>query len=129
MNFTASLAQNLDAAFVIHQGWGAWLVLLVASLGTYICRAIGVVLSGKVSHDSELFRWLSTVTYAMVAALTIRLIFLPVGLLETIPLYLRFLICLIALSIVFLGTEKKMMCALGVGTILIILTSFFQEYL
>jgi hypothetical protein len=65
----------------------------------------------------------------MVAALTIRLIFLPVGLLETIPLYLRFLICLIALSIVFLGTEKKMMCALGVGTILIILTSFFQEYL
>jgi hypothetical protein len=63
----------------------------------------------------------------MVAALTIRLIFLPVGLLEIIPLYLRFLICLIALSIMFLGTEKKMMCALGVGTLLIILTSFFQE--
>jgi branched-subunit amino acid transport protein len=83
MSMTASLAQNLDTAFAIQQGWGAWLALLAASLGTYVCRAVGVMLSGQVSQDSEFFRWLSAVTYAMVAALTIRLIFLPIGLLAT----------------------------------------------
>ena len=88
MSVVASLAQNLDTAFAIQLGWGAWLALLAASLGTYLCRAVGVMLSGQVSQDSEFFRWLSAVTYAMVAALTIRLIFLPIGLLATVPLFL-----------------------------------------
>ena len=81
MTILDSFYQNLDTAFAFKQGWEAWLALIAASLGTYICRAIGVKLSGQVNQDSDFFRWLSAVTYAMVAALTIRLIFLPIGLL------------------------------------------------
>ena len=63
------------------QGWGVWLALSAATVGTYICRAAGVKLSGHIHQDSEVFRWLSAVTYAMVAALTVRMILMPLGLL------------------------------------------------
>jgi branched-subunit amino acid transport protein len=66
-------------------GWGLWIALVGACLGTYFCRAIGVLLSNSINQDSEIFRWLSAVTYAMVAALTIRLIVMPLGLMSTVP--------------------------------------------
>jgi len=58
------------------QGWGIWLALAGACIGTYLCRAIGVLLSGKINQESPIFKWLSAVTYAMVAALTVRMIIL-----------------------------------------------------
>ncbi len=120
MSMTASFAQNLDTAFAIQQGWGAWLALLAASLGTYVCRAVGVMLSGQVSQDSEFFRWLSAVTYAMVAALTIRLIFLPIGLLATVPLYLRILVCILALGVMLSNPSRRLVPALLTGTLLMV---------
>ena len=120
MSVTASLAQNLDTAFAIQQGWGAWLALLAASLGTYVCRAVGVMLSGQVSQDSEFFRWLSAVTYAMVAALTIRLIFLPIGLLATVPLYQRILVCILALGVMLSNPSRRLVPALLTGTLLMV---------
>ena len=50
-------------------GWSLGAALIGACVGTYICRAIGVLLSSHIHQDSEIFRWLSAVTYAMVAAL------------------------------------------------------------
>ena len=49
------------------EGWGLWLALAGACLGTYVCRAIGVMLSDRINQDSEIFRLLSAITYAMVA--------------------------------------------------------------
>ena len=118
MSIFDPISQNLETAFAIQQGWDAWLVLLAASLGTYICRAIGVRLSGQVNQDSEFFRWLSAVTYAMVAALTIRLIFLPVGLLSTVPLYLRVSICILALGVMLSNPSRRLVPALITGTLL-----------
>ncbi len=115
MSILDSLYQNLDTAFAFKQGWEAWLALIAASLGTYICRAVGVKLSGQVNQDSEFFRWLSAVTYAMVAALTIRLIFLPIGLLSTVPLYLRILVCLLALGVMISNPSRRLVPALLTG--------------
>jgi len=120
MSIFDSISQNLETAFVVQQGWDAWLALLVASLGTYVCRAIGVKLSGQVNQDSEFFRWLSAVTYAMVAALTIRLIFLPVGLLSTVPLYLRLLVCILALCVMLSNPSRRLVPALLTGTLLMV---------
>jgi len=120
MSIFDSISQNLETAFVVQQGWDAWLALLVASLGTYVCRAIGVKLSGQVNQDSEFFRWLSAVTYAMVAALTIRLIFLPVGLLSTVPLYLRLLVCILALGVMLSNPSRRLVPALLTGTLLMV---------
>ena len=120
MSIFDSISQNLETAFVVQQGWDAWLALLAASLGTYVCRAIGVKLSGQVNQDSEFFRWLSAVTYAMVAALTIRLIFLPVGLLSTVPLYLRLFVCILALGVMLSNPRWRLVPALLTGTLLMV---------
>lgn len=129
MSILDSLYQNLDTAFAFKQGWEAWLALLAASVGTYICRAVGVKLSGQVSQNSEFFRWLSAVTYAMVAALTIRLIFLPVGLLSTVPLYLRVLVCLLALGVMISNPSRRLVPALLVGTLLMVTIGVMQHAL
>ncbi len=121
-----AIAANLTSAFAIQQGMWEWLALIAASIGTYVCRAIGVMLSGRVSHDSEFFRWLSAVTYAMVAALTIRLIFLPVGMLSTVPLYLRLIICAIALGVMVINPSRRLVPALLIGTLLMVAVGIVQ---
>ena len=80
---------------------GMWAALIAACLGTYLWRGLGVFLSGKISQDSEIFKWLSAVTYAMVAALTLRIILLPVGLLSTVPMYVRLTVSVLALIVMY----------------------------
>ena len=102
------------------QGWGLWIALASACIGTYLCRAIGVMLTGKINQDSEIFRWLSAVTYAMVAALTVRLIVLPIGLLDTVPLWMRTLICVLSLGIMLSKPQQRLVPALLIGTLLMV---------
>ena len=102
------------------QGWWVWIALASACIGTYLCRAIGVMLAGKINQDSEIFRWLSAVTYAMVAALTVRLIVLPIGLLDTVPLWIRILICVISVSIMLSKPQQRFVPALLIGTLLMV---------
>lgn len=101
-------------------GWGLWIALLGASFGTYICRAIGVLLSNKLNQDSEIFRWLAAVTYAMVAALTIRLIVMPLGLMATVPIWIRVLICVLAIGVMVSKPTKRLVPALLTGTLLMV---------
>ena len=101
-------------------GWGLWIALAGACLGTYFCRAIGVLLSNSINQDSEIFRWLAAVTYAMVAALTIRLIVMPLGLMATVPLWIRILICALALGVMVSKSSKRLVPALLTGTLLMV---------
>jgi hypothetical protein len=78
------------------------------------------MLTGKINQDSEIFRWLSAVTYAMVAALTVRLIVLPLGLLDTVPLWIRILICVISISIMLSKPQQRLVPALLIGTLLMV---------
>lgn len=76
-----------------------FIALLLAAVGTYLWRALGVGFSGRISTDSEFFRWISCVSYAMVAALTLRILLLPVSLLAELPLWARVAGCLVALGL------------------------------
>ena len=102
------------------QGWGLWLALAGACLGTYVCRAIGVMLSGRINQDSEIFRWLAAVTYAMVATLTVRLILFPVGLMATVPPWIRILICVLSIGVMVSKPTKRLVPALLTGTLLMV---------
>ncbi len=101
-------------------GWGLWIALVGACLGTYFCRAIGVTLSQRINQDSEIFRWLAAVTYAMVAALTVRLIVLPLGLMATVPLWIRILICVLSIAVMMSSPTRRLVPALLTGTILMV---------
>lgn len=102
------------------QGWGVWVALSSACVGTYLCRAAGVKLSGHINQDSEIFRWLSAVTYAMVAALTVRMIVMPLGLLSTVPILLRLLICALSLGVMLSSPQRRLVPALLTGTLLML---------
>lgn len=104
----------------ILSGWGLWIALIGACLGTYFCRAIGVTLSQRINQDSEIFRWLAAVTYAMVAALTVRLIVMPLGLMSTVPLWIRILICVLSIAVMMSRPTRRLVPALLTGTILMI---------
>jgi len=108
------------------QGWGVWLALSAACLGTYVCRAAGVKLSGHIHQDSEVFRWLSAVTYAMVAALTVRMILMPLGLLATVPVLLRVVICALSLAVMVSSPQRRLVPALLTGTLLMLAYGVFR---
>jgi branched-subunit amino acid transport protein len=101
----------------------AWAVLLLAAIGTYMWRGLGVFLSGKLSQDSPMFRWVTCVAYAMVASLVIRIIVLPVGVLNQVPLTYRLIASGIAL-IIMLTRKNALLPAISAGTLLIILFSW-----
>ena len=102
------------------QGWGLWIALAGATFGTYFCRAIGVLLAKRINQDSEIFRWLAAVTYAMVAALTIRMILMPLGLLATVPAWIRILICLLSIGVMVSKPTRRLVPALLTGTLLML---------
>jgi branched-subunit amino acid transport protein len=98
---------------------GVWGALVLACLGTYFWRGLGVYFSGKISQDGEVFKWLSAVTYAMVAALTVRIVLLPVGLLGTV--FIRLMVSGLALAVMVSSPQKRMVPALLTGTISLVL--------
>jgi branched-subunit amino acid transport protein len=108
------------------QGWGVWLALSAACVGTYICRAAGVKLSGHIHQDSEVFRWLSAVTYAMVAALTVRMILMPLGLLASVPIFLRVLICALSVAVMVSSPQRRLVPALLTGTLLMLAYGIYR---
>jgi branched-subunit amino acid transport protein len=99
----------------------AWLALGAAIVGTYLCRAIGVKLAGHIDTESEVFKWLSCVTYAMLAALTVRLIVMPSGMLATVPMWLRIGLSAVCVLVMLSSSAKRLVPALLTGTILIML--------
>ena len=109
------------------QGWGVWLALSAACIGTYVCRAAGVKLSGHIHQDSEVFRWLSAVTYAMVAALAVRMILMPLGLLATVPVLLRVVICALSLAVMVSSPQRRLVPALLTGTLLMLAYGVFRS--
>jgi branched-subunit amino acid transport protein len=100
------------------QGSGPWLALLGASIGTYACRAMGVLMAGRLNPESEVFRWLSAVTYAMVASLTVRLVVLPQGPLTAVPLWVRVGVCALSVAVMMSRPERRLVPALLTGTLL-----------
>ena len=98
-----------------------WSALAIAAAGTYACRALGVVVSDKINQDSEFFRWLSAVTYALVAALVVRMVLMPVGPLGTVPVGWRLGFCAVSLLVMVVGSRRRPALALFSGTALMLI--------
>ena len=81
----------------LFESLGWWSGLGFVVIATYFWRGLGILLSGHVDQNSEIFRWLSAVTYSLVGALTFKLIILPIGLLSNVPLGYRIGVCLICI--------------------------------
>lgn len=104
-----------------------WLLVLACAGGTYLWRALGVALSGRLKTDSELFQWVSCVAYAMIAALVSRIVFLPAGVLADSLLVHRLAACVLAL-VVFFATRRNLFLAVGAGVLTLMLGDLLRGF-
>ena len=91
-----------------------WLLLALCALCTYAWRGLGVLLSGRIETNSNLFNWLSCVAYAMVAGLVMRIIIMPTGLIGTTLLAHRLLACAAGLA-AYYAARRNLFAAVGGG--------------
>jgi len=97
----------------MNTGMNIWLAIAGATAVTYAPRGLGVLLSGRLDTDGPLFRWVSAVAYALLAALIARLIVLPLGPLQATTLTDRLAGTGLALAVYLLSRRNLM---LGVAT-------------
>ena len=99
------------------------LVMLICAIaGTYVWRALGVTFSARVEPDGALFRWVSCVSYAMLAALISRMTVIPVGSLAETPVTFRLGAMAVALAVFFLARRGMLPGVVaGVGSFITLL--------
>ena len=95
------------------------LTVLACGAATYLWRGLGVLLSGRVRADSEVFTWVGCVAYAMVASLMARLVLLPEGTLAETPLYGRLAACAAAL-VVYYSFRRNLFLGIVSGFVVIV---------
>lgn len=102
-----------------------WVVVLCSGLICYGWRAMGVFLSHGLDPNGAVVRWLTCVSYAMLAAVAVRMIALPTGALAEVPDASRYAACAAALA-VFLLRRKGVFAgtAAGFGTLVVLNLSF-----
>ena len=93
-----------------------WLLVLAGIGATYLWRALGVLLSARIDPEGPTFRWVTCVSYAMLAALIARMILQPLGALADTVLIDRLIALACALVIFFLTGRSILTGVLaGVG--------------
>lgn len=101
---------------------------LLCGLATYFWRGMAVLLSGKLTLDSELFRWVECVAYAMVAGLMMRIVLLPSGVLADSPVAIRIAGCVIALAAYRLF-KRNLLAGLGAGVAFFVGAAYLRPML
>jgi len=102
-----------------------WLLLLLCVVVTYAWRGAGVLLSGRIATDSDVFRWITCVAYAMVAGLVMRIIVMPTGLLGTSLLAHRLGACGIGLAVYYLS-RRNLFVAVVAGALAIVVLNYLR---
>lgn len=101
-----------------------WLLLAGAIAGTYVWRGFGVAFSSRINTDGRIFKWVTCVSYAMLAGLIARMVFIPIGPLVETPLVYRVVGMIVGLSVFFL-TKRQVLPAVGAGlTVFIALVAY-----
>lgn len=101
---------------------------LLCGLATYFWRAMAVLLSGRLTLDSELFRWVECVAYAMVAGLMMRIVLLPSGVLAASPTVDRVAGCLIALA-AYRWCKRNLLAGMAAGVGFFVCAAYVRQML
>ena len=94
----------------------AWTVILAAIALTYLWRGLGVAFAARIDPQGRVFRWVTCVSYAMLAALISRMLLLPIGVLEETSLAWRLTALAVAL-VVFFGAGRRLLLSVASGVL------------
>ena len=103
-----------------------WLVTVACAMGHYLWRGLGVALSGQVTIQSELFKWVSCVAYAMIAGLVMRIMILPAGLLAQTALVDRLAACVFAF-VAYRAGGRNLLVSVTAGVVILMLASWVRS--
>ena len=93
---------------------GLWWIVLGAIAATYLWRFLGTVFAKQIDPDGALFQWVTCVSYAMLAGLISRMVFIPVGSLVEVPLWIRGTGLVVGLVVFFLA-RRIVLAGVGAG--------------
>ena len=83
-----------------------WLIVLACGVATFAWRLAGVLVTRRIDANGAFFRWITCVSYAMVAGLIFRMIILPESELAEVPLFERIGAVMIAFAAYFLFRRR-----------------------
>ncbi|MSQ54022.1 MAG: AzlD domain-containing protein [Betaproteobacteria bacterium] len=96
-------------------------LVFVCGVINYLWRGAGVWLAKGLDVESELFRWVSCVAFAMIAGLTSRIILMPTGPLAATSLAERLAGTACALAVFYLATRRNLFAGVAAGALALVL--------
>ena len=98
-----------------------WVLILACAAGTYLWRALGVAVAGRLDPNGEVLSWMACVALAMIAGLVARMLISPVGVLATTTLPERLGATAFALLMYFALTRRNLLVGVISGCVAIVL--------
>ena len=83
-----------------------WLIVLACGAATFVWRALGVLVTRRIDANGAFFRWITCVSYAMLAGLIFRMILMPESELASVSLPIRVAAVAIAFGAYFLFKRR-----------------------
>jgi branched-subunit amino acid transport protein len=78
-----------------------WVIVLACAAATFFWRATGALVTRRIDANGALFRWITCVSYAMVAGLIFRMLVLPESELANVSLPVRMVAVAVAFAAYF----------------------------
>ena len=88
-------------------------VVLVAAAATFVWRALGAVLVGRIDPEGAVVRWFTLTSYALLAALVVRLVGLPTGSLTQVAPLVRLAAVAVTLVVWWLARRSPLPAVLA----------------
>ncbi len=92
-----------------------WLVVIGSAAATFLWRVLGVVVVRRIDAEGAVFQWVVCISYAMVAALIFRMIFMPESELASVSLPIRTASVAIAFAAYYLFKRRLIAGVLAGG--------------
>jgi len=83
-----------------------FVIVSLSAAATYFWRGLGVAFSARIAPEGALFRWMTCVSYAMLAGLVARITILPLNSLADTPLAFRLGAIAVAIAVFFLARRR-----------------------
>ena len=104
--------------------WPYLLVILAGFLPTEVWRSLAVVFARRMDEDSEALIFVRGVATALLAAVVARLVLIPPGELEAVPLAIR-IGAVVAGFLVYLGARRSIVLGILFGEAVIIAGAWY----
>jgi branched-subunit amino acid transport protein len=104
-----------------------WIGLAVSAAATYCWRVFGVLAARQMRADSPLLLWVRAVSTALIAALVVRFVYAPSGLLADTAFLSRAL-ALTAAVIGYFALGRRIEAGVGSAAVVFVLMESFTDH-